>query len=193
MRLFLLVRHGQSLFQRGRRRQRRPAARPRALGAGDRGGAAARRTDRGAGEVGLVLVSPFPRAVQTANIALAGRHPTHVLDDDLGDVRIGELEGRTLDDYRPPRRMRPGRPASPVARASTRRRSGTWPPSSGCSRATSSDARRLPRDPGALRGQRRRRRRRPRRPLHSVANATPYVFDAHSLARAVTRIHALAG
>src|SRR5207302_891739 len=48
----------------------------------------------------LVAVSPFPRALQTANIALGSREVPHLVDDDLGDVRIGELEGESLDAYR---------------------------------------------------------------------------------------------
>src|SRR4029077_1833951 len=48
----------------------------------------------------LVAVSPSPRALQTANIALAGRDVPHLVDGELGDVRIGELEGVSLDTYR---------------------------------------------------------------------------------------------
>src|SRR5215471_11792992 len=99
MRLFLAVRHGQSLFNVDK------------IVNGDAD------LDRGLSEQGieeaqrlagqlsalpldLVAVSSFPRALQTANIALAGREVPHLVDDELGDVRIGELEGASLDAYR---------------------------------------------------------------------------------------------
>ena len=99
MRLFLIARHGQSLFNVDRVVNGDPAL--------DRG-----LSEQGIEEAGrlagqlaalpldLVAVSPFPRALQTANIALAGREVPHLVDDDLGDVRIGDLEGETLDAYR---------------------------------------------------------------------------------------------
>src|SRR5690348_6796619 len=99
MRLFLVARHGQSLFNVDRVVNGDPTL------------------DRGLSEQGieeaeglgaqlagllldLVVVSPFPRAIQTANIALEGRDVPHLVDDDLGDVRIGDLEGKSLDEYR---------------------------------------------------------------------------------------------
>jgi broad specificity phosphatase PhoE len=47
-------------------------------------------------------VSTFPRALETARLALAGRVDTvpTTIDPDLDDIRIGDLEGRTLEDYR---------------------------------------------------------------------------------------------
>ena len=99
MRLFLVARHGQSLFNVDKVVNGDPAL--------DRG-----LSEQGIEEAGrlaaqiaavpleLVAVSPFPRALQTANIALAGRAVQHLVDDDLGDVRIGDLEGKMLDDYR---------------------------------------------------------------------------------------------
>src|SRR5262249_61859690 len=49
---------------------------------------------------GLAVISPSPRARETAELALEGREVRRELDTDLGDVRIGELEGKTLADYR---------------------------------------------------------------------------------------------
>ncbi len=51
--------------------------------------------------IDLCVVSEFPRARETARLALEGRDgiPFEV-ERDLNDVRIGELEGRTLDEYR---------------------------------------------------------------------------------------------
>src|SRR5579862_6351597 len=99
MRLFLAVRHGQSLFNVDKVVNGDPAL---DRGLSEQGIEEAQRL---AGELAalpldLVAVSPFPRALQTANIALAGREVPHLVDEDLGDVRIGELEGKTLDVYR---------------------------------------------------------------------------------------------
>ena len=137
MRLFLVVRHGQSLFNVDKVVNGDPAL---DRGLSEQG---IEEAERLAGElaalpIDLVAVSPFPRALQTANIALAGREVPHLVDEELGDVRIGDLEGASLDAYRAgaralepqgalSRRREPRR-----GRASLRRAR-----SSGCSRATS--------------------------------------------------------
>jgi broad specificity phosphatase PhoE len=147
-----------------------------------------------AAPLGLVAVSPFPRAVQTANIALAGREILHLVDDDLGDVRIGELEGKSLDAYRDSpahsnrREPFPGgesldgaalRYAGAFERLLARDEAATlvvcheFPVRYLVNAAAGSDQ---------LDG-----------PLHYVANATPYLFDEGSLRRAVERVRELAG
>src|SRR5438067_11837824 len=99
MRLFLAARHGQSLFNIDKVVNGDPAL--------DRGLSEQGIEEAGrlAGQIAalpieLAAVSPFPRALQTANIALGARGVPHLVDDDLGDVRIGELEGKTPDEYR---------------------------------------------------------------------------------------------
>ena len=99
MRLFLVARHGQSLFNVDELVNGDPTL---DRGLSDQG---IEEAERLAGQLAalpleLVAVSPFPRAVQTANIALDGREVPHLVDDELGDVRIGELEGESLDAYR---------------------------------------------------------------------------------------------
>src|SRR3954451_20537562 len=99
MRVFLVVRHGQSLFNVDKVVNGEPTL---DRGLSEQG---IEEGERLAGQIAalpleLVAVSPFPRALQTANIALEGREVPHLVDDDLGDVRIGELEGETLDAYR---------------------------------------------------------------------------------------------
>jgi 2,3-bisphosphoglycerate-dependent phosphoglycerate mutase len=99
MRLFVLARHGQSLFNVDRVVNGDPEL---DRGLSEQG---IEEAERLAGQLAglpldLVAVSPFPRALQTANIALAGRDVPHLVDDDLGDVRVGELEGKSLDAYR---------------------------------------------------------------------------------------------
>src|SRR5260370_41968664 len=96
MRLFLVVRHGQSLFNLDKVVNGDPAL---DRGLSEQG---IEEAERLAGQLAalpldLVAVSPFPRALQTANIALAGRVVPHLVDEDLGDVRIGDLEGKTVD------------------------------------------------------------------------------------------------
>jgi broad specificity phosphatase PhoE len=100
MRLLLLARHGQSLFNVDKVVNGDPVI--------DRGlsplgiDEARRLHGQIAGvSIDLCVVSEFPRAQETARIALEGRTDIPVeVDRDLNDIRIGELEGRTLDEYR---------------------------------------------------------------------------------------------
>lgn len=193
MRIFLLVRHGQSLFNVDKVVNGDPAL--------DRG-LSEQGIEEAEGLAGqlaglpleLVAVSPFPRALQTANIALAGREVPHLVDDDLADVRIGELEGMSLDAYRevPAHSNRkerfPGgesldeaalRYAGAFARLLTRDEPATLVvcheiPVRYLVNAAGSSA--------ELNG-----------PVQYVANATPYLFDEAALGRAVERMRKLAG
>ena len=147
--------------------------------------------------IDLVLVSAFPRAEETARIALGTRHPGTpvVVDRELGDVRIGSLEGKTLQDYRDWKRGRS--------------RDEPFP---GGGESLNDAARRFA-------SAYERILRRPERvilcvcheipvryavnmvsgseqfdaPVHDIANATPYLFDEPGLERAVTRMRELAG
>jgi broad specificity phosphatase PhoE len=193
MRLFLVARHGQSLFNIDAVVNGDPAL---DRGLSEQG---IEEAERLAGQLSalpldLVAVSPFPRALQTANIALAGRQVPHLVDDDLGDVRIGDLEGSSLDAYR-------GTPAH--SNRKTRFPDGESLDEAAL-RYAAAFGRLLARDEPAtlvvcheipvrylvnsaggsdtLDG-----------PLHYVGNATPYLFDEQALRRAVERIGALAG
>ena len=193
MRLFLAVRHGQSLFNVDKIVNGDPAL---DRGLSEQG---IEEAERLAGElaslpVGLVAVSPFPRALQTANIALAGRGVAHLVDEDLGDVRIGELEGASLDAYRdaPAHSDRKARfPGGESLDEAALRYAGA------CERllaraepVTLVVCHEIPvrylanaaAGSGELNG-----------PLRFVANATPYLFDEESLRRAVERMRELAG
>src|SRR6185437_6002153 len=142
----------------------------------------------------LVVVSPFPRALQTANIALAGREVPHLVDDDLGDVRIGDLEGKTLDAYRNTqahanRKERfPGgesldeaaqRYAGAFERLLARHEPVTLVV---CHEIPLRYLANAAAGSGELNG-----------PLTFVANADPYLFDEAALRRAVARMRELAG
>ena len=193
MRLFLVARHGQSLFNVDKVVNGDPAL---DRGLSEQGIEEAEHLARqlAAVPLDLVAVSPFPRALQTANIALAGRDVPHLVDEELGDVRIGELEGASLDAYREapahanPKERFPGgesldeaalRYAGAFERLLARDETATLvvcheiPVRYLVNSAAASDD---------LNG-----------PLHYVANATPYVFDDRSLRSAVERIRELAG
>ena len=193
MRVFLLVRHGQSLFNVDKVVNGDPTL---DRGLSEQG---IEEAERLAGQLAalpleLVAVSPFPRALQTANIALAGREVPHLVDEDLGDVRIGELEGKSLDAYR----------KSPAhSNRKERFPSGESLDEAGL-RYAGAFARLLARDEPAtlvvchefpvrylviaaggsdeLNG-----------PLNHIANAAPYLFDEAALGRAVERMRELAG
>jgi len=193
MRLFLLVRHGQSLFNVDDVVKGDPAL--------DRGLSkqGIEEAERLAGELAalplhLVVVSPFPRAVQTANIALDARDVPHLVDEELGDVRIGELEGASLDAYRdaPAHSNRKERfPGGESLDEAALRYAGA------CERLLARDEPvtlvvcheipvRYVVNAAAGSGEL-------NVPLRYVANATPYLFDEVSLRRAVDRIRELAG
>jgi broad specificity phosphatase PhoE len=191
--LFLIVRHGQSLFNVDDVVNGDPTL---DRGLSEQG---IEEAERLAGQIAgvpldLVAVSPFPRALQTANIALVGREVPHLVEDNLGDVRIGELEGAPLETYRETpahsnRKERfPGgesldeaalRYADVCERLLARGEETILvvcheiPVRYLVNGAAGSDT---------LDG-----------PLHYVANATPYLFDESSLRRAVERIRELAG
>jgi broad specificity phosphatase PhoE len=193
VRLFLLARHGQSLFNVDQVVNGDPAL---DRGLSEQG---IEEAERLAGQLAalpldLVAVSPFPRALQTANIALAGRDVPHLVDEDLGDVRIGELEGQSLEAYR----------EAPAHSNRKERFPGGESLDEAALRYAAAIERLLARDEPAtfvvchefpvrylvngaagsseLDG-----------PLHYVANAAPYLFDETSLRRAVERMRELAG
>jgi broad specificity phosphatase PhoE len=192
MRIFLAVRHGQSLFNVDKVVNGDPTL---DRGLSEQG---IEEAEQLAGQLAglpldLVAVSPFPRALQTANIALAGREVPHLVDDGLGDVRIGELEGKTLDEYR----------AAPAHSNRRERFPGGESLDEAAFRYAGAFERLLARDEpvtlivcheipvryvanaaagsAELNG-----------PLKFVANADPYLFDESSLRRAVERMRALA-
>ena len=189
MRLLLLARHGQSLFNVERVVNGDPEL--------DRG-----LSPRGIEEAGklhgqlagvsidLCVVSEFPRAQQTARLALEGRDDISLeVDADLNDIRIGELEGRTLDDYRTWKHAHSHADPFPGGESlddAARRYGAAY-------------ARLLERDEDTILCV---CHEIPVRyaingaggsadldwPIHAVANATPYVFDVAGLERAVRRL-----
>jgi len=192
MRLLLLARHGQSVFNVGHVVNGDPLL--------DRGlsplGIDEARELRGqiaTVTIDLCVVSEFPRAQQTARLALEGGDDVPLeIEPDLNDIRIGELEGKTLQDYRSWKRAHRHADAFP----------GGESLDDAARRYAAAYRRLLERDEGTilcvcheipvryavnaaagstdLDG-----------PLHDIANATPYLFDRDGLERAVRRLDAI--
>ena len=101
VRLLVLARHGQSLFNVAGVVNGDPAL-DRGLSDAGRGAAAVLGVELAALPIDLCVTSRFPRAQETARLALGERaaETPHEIDPDLDDIRVGELEGRTLADYR---------------------------------------------------------------------------------------------
>ena len=101
MRLLLLARHGQSLFNVSGIVNGDPA-RDQGLSEAGKAAAAQLGVELSAVPIDLCVTSRFPRAQETARLALGGRaaEVPHEIDPDLDDIRIGDLEGRSLADYR---------------------------------------------------------------------------------------------
>jgi broad specificity phosphatase PhoE len=193
MRLFVVARHGQSLFNVDKIVNGDPEL---DRGLSEQGIEEAERlaSQLAPLPVDLLAVSPFPRALQTANIALAGRDVPHLVDDELGDVRIGELEGASLDAYRaaPAHSNRKERfPGGESLDEAARRYAGAFERLLGRDESTTLVVcHEIPvrylvnaaAGSAELNG-----------PLTFVANAAPYLLDETSLRRAVGRIQELAG
>jgi 2,3-bisphosphoglycerate-dependent phosphoglycerate mutase len=195
MRLLLLARHGQSQLNvrdlvngdPGLDLGLSPLGLEQAIGLG---------RQLAAVSIDLCVTSRFPRARETARLALADRADgvQHLVEPDLDDIRIGELEGKTLADYRAwkhahkPSDPFPGgeslldaarRYATAFDRLVDRAEATVLcvcheiPVRYAVNAASGSHE---------LDG-----------PVHDIANAAPYVFDEHGLRRAAARLRALAG
>ena len=99
MRLFVLVRHGQSELNAARRINGDPSV-PVALTAQGEVEAAALGAQLEGIELDLCIHTRFGRSRRTAEIALTGRAVPVEVEPLLDDIDVGELEGRTIDDYR---------------------------------------------------------------------------------------------
>jgi broad specificity phosphatase PhoE len=99
MRLFVLARHAESVLNHERVVNGDPSV---AVPLTEQGREQARLLGLQIRELPLDLCvhTRFDRTVETARIALAGRDVTFAEEPLLDDVDIGELEGKTIDDYR---------------------------------------------------------------------------------------------
>jgi broad specificity phosphatase PhoE len=190
VRLLLLARHGQSVFNVAGVVNGDPAL---DQGLSDAGKAAAESLalELAGVPIELCVTSRFPRAQETARLALGSRAADipHVVDADLDDIRIGELEGQTLADYRAWKHAHtradrfPGgesldeaaaRYAGAFARLAERSEDTILcvcheiPVRYAVNAAAGSPS--------------------PDSPLHDVPNATPFLFDAGALRRAAENL-----
>lgn len=99
MRLFVLVRHGQSELNVLRLVNGDPSV---AVGLTARGEeeAAGLAVQLAGVELDLCVHTRFGRTRATAKIALEGRQVPLEVEPLLDDIDVGELEGRSIDDYR---------------------------------------------------------------------------------------------
>ena len=99
MRLYVLVRHGQSELNVTHRINGDPDI-PVGLTAQGEEESRALGIQVAQLELELCVHSRFGRTRQTAELALAGRPVPLDVEPLLDDIDIGDLEGRTIDDYR---------------------------------------------------------------------------------------------
>jgi 2,3-bisphosphoglycerate-dependent phosphoglycerate mutase len=141
----------------------------------------------------LCLHTRFPRTRETAEIALAGRDIPFEEDTALDDIYLGELEGKTLDEYRAWKREHTRHDRFPGGESlddAARRYATAFEqllerPESSILVVTHEIPLRYAINAadgsGDLDG-----------PAHQLANATPYLFDENALTRAIAQIRRLA-
>ena len=190
----MLTRHGRSTLNAEGRINGDPS-RPAPLTA--EGRAAAEQLGRQLAElpIDLCVHTRFPRTRETADGILAGRDVPRLELPLLDDIDVGDLEGETVDAYHVWKRAHPSRdepfPGGESLDDAARRYARGFrallerseptvlvvcheiPVRYALNAAAGSDE---------LDG-----------PQHAIPNATPYLFDDESLARAAARIEQLAG
>jgi broad specificity phosphatase PhoE len=96
----IFARHGESEFSA----RRLVSGDPALPGGGltDEGREQARELGRrlAAEPIDLSVVTEFLRTQETAELALAGRDVPRLVVPELNDIRVGDYEGRSLDEYR---------------------------------------------------------------------------------------------
>jgi broad specificity phosphatase PhoE len=192
VRVFVLVRHGQSELNVTRHVNGDPSV-PVALTAQGEAEAAALAVQLAGIELDLCVHTRFGRSRHTAEIALDGRAVHRDVEPLLDDIDLGELEGRTIDEYRAWKREHDRRdpfPGGESLDAAALRYADAYehllarpeqrilvvsheiPVRYAVNAAAGSDD---------LDG-----------PAHEIRNCVPYLFDEDGLGRAVMRMRALA-
>ena len=192
MRLYVIARHGESTLNHENRVNGDPSV---PVHLTETGRDEARLLGRQLAHIPLELCvhTRFSRTQETAELALSGRRIPFTEDAELDDVKIGDLEGKTLEDYRAWKRAHTRGDPFPGGESlddAARRYADAFegllerpeksilvvtheiPLRYAINAADGSDN---------LDG-----------PTHLIANATPYLFDDSSLQRAVTQIRRLA-
>jgi broad specificity phosphatase PhoE len=99
VRTLILARHGESAFSVRRLANGDPAA-PGPLTEQGQTEARALGEALAPTPIDLCATTRFERTRETADLALAGRTVPRIVVPELDDIRVGEYEGRTVDDYR---------------------------------------------------------------------------------------------
>lgn len=190
--LFVIARHGESTLNSENRVNGDPGV---PVHLTEQGREEARLLGRQIAHVpfDLCVHTQFSRTKETAEIALAARDVRFEEDPGLGDIDVGELEGKTLEDYRAWKRAHTRRDRFPGGESlddAARRYADAFerllqrpertilivtheiPLRYAINGADGSDD---------LDG-----------PAHQLENATPYLFDGEALGRAVEQIRRLA-
>jgi alpha-ribazole phosphatase len=188
MRLFVLTRHAQSTLNYENRINGDPSV-PAPLTERGREQAQLLRLQLRSLSLDACVHTRFGRTLETARLAIEGREIPLVESSELDDIRIGELEGQTVDEYRAWKRRHtradrfPGgesldEAATRYARAFSRLLEQPFccvlvvcheiPIRYALNAAGGSDE---------LDG-----------PVHNIPNATPFLFDEDALADAAERI-----
>jgi len=193
MRLFVLTRHAHSTLNLAHRVNGDPSVPVMLTGEGQ---AQAAQLGHQLAELPLELCvhTRFGRTLETADTALGGRDVPHLEEPLLDDIYVGELEGQTLEEYRAWKLAHTRSDAFPGGESlddAARRYASAYerllarseqsilvvcheiPIRYALNAAAGSDD---------LDG-----------PEHSIPNATPYLFDETTLARAARHIRELAG
>jgi len=191
MQLYVIARHGESTLNSENRVNGDPAV---PVHLTDKGREEAQLLGQQIAHIPFELCvhTPFSRTLETAELALAGRSVPFEEVEELGDIRIGDLEGKTLADYREWKHAHTRRDPFPGGESlddAARRYADAYerllqrpeatilivtheiPLRYAINAADGSDD---------LDG-----------PTHQIANATPYLFDEAALSRAVAQIRAV--
>jgi probable phosphoglycerate mutase len=192
MRLYVLSRHGESVLNQQRRVNGDPSV-PAPLTERGRENAALLGLQLRGQPLDACVHTRFGRTLETARIALEGRDVPLIEEELLDDVRIGELEGWTIDEYRDWKHGRSradrfpgGESLDEAARryAEAYRRLLVRPDERVlvvCHEIPIRYALNAIGDSNDLDG-----------PVHTIPNATPFLFDETALAKAAERIEQLA-
>ena len=193
MRLFILVRHGQSELNATQRINGDPAV---SVGLTQQGReeATALGVQLAGIALDLCLHTRFGRTHETAAIALAGRDVPMEVEPGLDDIDVGELEGRTIDDYRAWKHAHTRADAFPGGEsldAAARRYAEAFDALLGrteqrilvvCHEIPVRYAVNAAAGSDELDG-----------PAHEIRNCVPHLFDEDGLRRAAARVRELAG
>ena len=192
MQLYVIARHGESTLNYENRINGDPSV---PVHLTEKGREEARLLGRQLAHIPLELCvhTRFSRTRETAEVALEGRGIPSIEDTELDDIDIGELEGQTVEDYRAWKRVHSRSDPFPGGESlddAARRYADAFErllerPETSILVVTHEIPLRYAINAADgsndLDG-----------PTHQLANATPYLFDAVALRRAIAQIRRLA-